>query len=186
MANIKRNEEVVYQAVLDGELEIDSEGRVWRHIARRWNRWDKKTVPIACKRRRAEHDTGQYLQVRVMHQGKRFNALAHRLVYHHFLGPIPEGLTINHQNGKKKDNRPGNLELATHSEQAKHALNVLKVGRTNQWGQYNAMAKLTTEDVAAIRQRRASGEGLASIAADYPVTFQTVSKIARGDRRSHG
>jgi hypothetical protein len=36
-------------------------------------------------------------------------------------GPLPEGLTINHINGVKDDNRPDNLELATHFEQREHA-----------------------------------------------------------------
>ena len=71
---------------------------------------------------------GDYLQVRTMIDGKRIHALAHRLVWFHFNGPIPPGLTINHKKGNKKDNRPEMLELATYAEQVRHAREVLKVG----------------------------------------------------------
>ena len=55
----------------------------------------------------------------------RVNASAHRLVWRHFHGPIPDGMTINHKNGKKQDNRPENLEVMTYAEQTKHAIDVL-------------------------------------------------------------
>tara|TARA_Y100000310_G_scaffold292597_1_gene321484 strand:+ start:1118 stop:1477 length:360 start_codon:yes stop_codon:yes gene_type:complete len=114
----------------------------------------------------------------------RVNALAHRLVYKHFFGPIPPDLTVNHKNGVKDDNRPENLELATHREQQMHSRHVLKHGRLDQNGEKNPMAKLTDAQVAEIRSRRGAGEQLTSIASDFGIAFQTVSKIARGQRRS--
>lgn len=180
---MKNSEEAVYAAVTMGELEIDSEGRVWRIAARRADRWSGATRVIPCARRRAEHRTTLgYLMVRTMIDGKRHCALAHRLVYRHFMGPIRAGLTINHRNGSKSDNRPENLEPATHSEQQVHALRVLKVGRTDQRGERNAMARLTEAQVSEIRSRRARGEKLKAIAADFGVTDRAVSKIARGQR----
>lgn len=181
VATLER-ENVVYQAVLAGELRIDPDGTIWRLGARRWNRWTGHTVWVPSTPRRAEHraSTG-YLQVRVMWDGVRFHALAHRLVYRHFIGPIPDGLTINHLNGHKDDNRPENLEPATPSEQVIHALRVLEVGR-DQRGEKNAMAKLTADQVSLIRQRRQNGERLASIAEDFGVSYQAISKVARGDR----
>jgi hypothetical protein len=164
----KNAEEFVYRAVVDGTLEIDPEGRVWRN--------SKKG------RRRAENDPGEYLQVRLMRDGIRVHACASRLVWRHFNGSIPAGLTVNHKNGHKKENAPGNLELASYSEQQIHALHILGVGRVDQNGMKNAMAKVTAEQVAEIRRRRATGEKLRSIAADFGVTYQAVSKIARGSR----
>jgi len=180
----KQNEDFVYQAVLNGDLEILPDGTIWRLRKRGWDRWLQKAVSRPCKRVRAEHDCGEYFQVRIMLEGIRVYALAHRLVYKHLKGPIPEGLTINHEDGKKKRNHPDNLTLATHSEQAVHAIRVLGKNQRvlNQFGEDNEMAKLTVFQVLEIRKRRETGEKLKAIAADYGITFQAVSKIARGDR----
>lgn len=141
---------------------------------------------IPCEPRRAENLAGKYLQVRVMFAGTRFHAMAHRLVWLHFEGPIPSGLTVNHKNGIWSDNRPVNLELATPSEQTRHARTVLLRGRLNQYGTRNAMARLTSEQVAEIRARRADGEKLLTLANEFGVQFQHISRIARGERRSRG
>lgn len=179
-------EDEVYQAVEIGELTIDSQGRIWRVAARRADRWTGGVRTISCAPRRAEHLARKYLQIRVMFDGIRVHAAAHRLVWRHFHGPIPEGLTINHKNGCHTENRPGNLELATYVEQAQHARRVLRRGRLDQWGEANLSAKLTTGQVQEICSRRADGERLAVIAADYGVAMQTVSRISRGERRSLG
>ena len=175
----------VYAAVTAKELEIDDQGRIWRLAKRGWNRWKQTTECRPCKRIRAENKTSLgYLQIRTMVDKVRAQVGAHRIVFRHFNGPIPDGMTINHKNGEKDDNRPENLELATYREQQIHALHVLKVGRTNQNGERNAMSKLNADLVAEIRRRRSLGERLASIAADFGVTDRTVSKIASGHRGS--
>ena len=185
MPYIKKNEERVYHAVLRGDMEIDASGRIWRVAKRGWDRWKKTTVSRPCKRVRAERQiaTG-YLHVRAMLGGVRHTAYAHRLVWMHVNGPIPDGLVMNHKNGIKSDNRPSNLEVVTPSENQKHAIHVLKVGTfVDQWGEKNHAAKLTDSQVREIRRRRATGERLIPIAKDFGVAFQTVSRIARGDRR---
>lgn len=178
-------EDDVYPAVEMGDLSIDEQGRIWR-LAWRRTTPSKQTVLVVCSPRRAEKDTGKYFQVRVMVDRQRFHALAHRLVWRHFRGPIPKGLTVNHLNGDWKDNRPDNLELATYAEQQVHARLVLRRGPINQWGERNPSAKLTEQDVQTICSRRANGEKLTTIAADLGVAMQTVSRIARGRRRLHG
>jgi len=188
-----QNEEFVYEAVKSGELDIDSEGRIWRIGARRGNRWTGETHVIPCERRRAEHDTGSYLQVRVMRDKVRVYCMAHRLVWRHLRGRIPEGLTINHKNGQKKDNRPENLETATYSEQMVHAIDSLGQHRwmRDQEGKRNRQTKLTTEQVVTILMLREQilaemetrhGKMISMLADKYGVSYQTVWDIVRGRR----
>ena len=125
MVASKHREDEVYRAVEMGELMIDDDGRIWRVAARRWDRWTAQTRSIACVPRRAEKSAGAYLQVRMMIDGVRSHALAHRLVWRHFHGPIPAGLLINHRDGVKSHNHPSNLELATVSQNALHAIEQL-------------------------------------------------------------
>jgi len=163
------NEEYLYDLVRTGEWEIDAKGNVW---GRRGN-----------QRVRIEHRTPQgYLQIRKMRNGVRLYTGAHRLVWRHFNGPIPPGITINHKNGVKDDNRLGNLELATYSENMIHAF---RTGLKTQWGDKNPAAKLSNEDVAQIREVYAQGHVTqATLAEQYGVCFQTISDIVRGTRRA--
>lgn len=180
----KQNEEFVYQAVLSGDLQILEDGTIWRIRKRGWDRWKQQAVSRPCKPIRAEHDSGEYYQVRIMIDKERVYALAHRLVYRHFKGYIPEDLTVNHENGTKKDNHPDNLVLATYSEQQIHATRILKVGHAcNQDGEKNSMVKVPSKEIPVILKKRANGEKLKAIAADYGISFQEVSKIVRGERR---
>jgi len=183
----KNNEEMVYQAVLMGELQIDNQGRIWRVAKRGWDRWKKKVVTRKCEKVRAEKPMPSgYLIIRAMFNKRRYTAMAHRLIWHHFNGSIPKGKQINHKNGIKNDNRPENLELVTPSENTQHMIQVLKKGhQINQNGEDNNMSKLTENQIRDIRKRRLNGESLMIIAKDYNIAFQTVSKIARGDRWKH-
>lgn len=47
---------------------------------------------------------------------KAFNYLVHRLVYEAFVGPIPEGMTIDHIDGNKLNNHYSNLQLLSREE----------------------------------------------------------------------
>lgn len=51
--------------------------------------------------------------------GKNYSA--HRLVYETFVGPIPEGMVIDHINGDRDDNRVENLRCITQSENMNNA-----------------------------------------------------------------
>lgn len=185
---IKKAEEFIYEAVERGEMEIDPDGRIWRTAKRGWDRWAQEVRTNSCARVRAETllPSG-YLMVRAMVDKKRLSGLAHRLVWFHFNGPIPDGMEVNHRNGIKQDNRPTNLEVLTPAGNMQHAVRILGVGRTaHQDGENNHAAKLTTVQVQEIRRRRRNGELLRVIAEDYPVRYQQISRIVRGDRRASG
>lgn len=133
--------------------------------------------------RRAENKlkTG-YLQVRVSHNGKRVNGLAHRLVWQFFQGDIPDGMVLNHKNGVKSDNRLSNLEVCTYSENQKHAH---RTGLIDQRGQKNPHAKLTDKEVVEIRLIYSQGSCTQEeLGKRYKVAFQTISDIVRGRTRA--
>ena len=116
-----------------GRFSVDSEGRIWRHAQRAKSGrpgWVKLTT-----QRRAESASGAYLAVSIELRGKRRRIQAHRAVSMAANNCIiPAGMLPNHKNGDKHDNRPGNLELVTFSENAIHARDELGVGP---WSQPN-------------------------------------------------
>lgn len=174
-ADIAERESEIYDTVATGELSIDNAGRIWKT--------DSSGNPA-----RAENPGRGYLQIRRRINGRVRWAMAHRIVYRHFNGPIPDGLTINHKDGAKRNNAPANLETATPKQQIWHAINELgshKRVRGGQNGEAHLMAKLSESDVIAIRRARATGERLKALAKRYGVSQQTISKNARGDRWAH-
>lgn len=188
------HDEAVYQDVLEGVLEIDSEGKIWK--VKRWqgSAWGHPSVLVGCPKKRAEirPSRGGYLQVQLQHRGGRHvaakTAQAHRIVWRHFFGSIPDGMTINHKNGIKDDNKPGNLELMTLSENVRHSLDVLgnrsklRHGVSRMLGNTNPAAKLTPDKVRAIR---AAVGTQGALAIRFGVSRATISNVIRGVMWGH-
>lgn len=182
----KQNELVVYRLVESGELTIDAQGRIWRVAKRTADRWTGLTRVTPCERVRAEFLTREgYLQVRAMIDGKRHYAAAARLVWLHFKGPIPQGLTVNHKRGNRTDNRPAKLELATYGEQRLHAVKVLGARAWDRRGSRHPKTNLTEANVIAMRQARAAGAMVKSLAAQYGISPNAASQICRGVTWKH-
>lgn len=115
MAANRNREEKVYAAVETGEIIIRPDGSCWRTAIRQGRRGHKgETRTVQVPLRRAENRTrAGYLEVRVMYDGKRWAAPAHRLVWRHFHGRLPAGSgVIRHKNEIRTDNRPSNLRMA--------------------------------------------------------------------------
>jgi hypothetical protein len=111
--------------------------------------------------------------------------LVHRVVYEAFKGPIPPGFTVNHGNGRKTDNRPENLGLATMSEQMHHAyatgLQARACGEAR-----GRVAKLTEEAVREIRRlHRPRTSSTRELAERFGVSIGCIQSVIRGDRWSH-
>lgn len=175
-----QHERAVYEAILSGEMSIDGMGRVWRLKKRTFDRWTGGVKTTPCERVRAETVSGDgYLQVRLMRNGKRVAAAAHRLVWLHFRGPIPEGLTINHKSGNKANNRPANLELATYSEQRLHAVQKLGARHHDVRGSKHPKTNLHESDVVEMRRLRKSGAMVKTIALQFGVSQNAASQICR-------
>lgn len=183
----KQSEIAVYKLVVSGELEIDQEGRIWRVKKRTHDRWTGGTKVTPCTRVRAEigKPGNNYMQVRAMIDGKRHYAAAARLVYLHFKGKIPQGVTVNHEDGLKPNNRPKNLDLATYSEQRHHAIKVLGAKHHDVRGSRHPKTHLTEAMVIAMRAARAAGTMVKAIAEQNNITPKAASAICRGVTWKH-
>ena len=185
--NIPKNEIRAHTLVKRGELEIDEQGRVWRTHERRYNRWSGEIMVCPCKRKRVDHlEWNGYRRVKVKENKVTTRAGAHRLVWHHFFGEIPDGLTINHKNGVRDDNRPQNLELATHKQQSLHATHILKtMPLALLKGEEVHSSKLTQTQVIEIRRLLEKGVMGKELAAKFGVSRSNISRIALRQTWAH-
>jgi len=165
-------------ALVGSELEIDTNGRIWRTAEFRWRQL------VSIPRRRAEYaaSTG-YLMLKVTVDGRRVATSAHRLVFTHLHGPIPTGTQINHKNGVKTDNRPANLEIVTAQENSLHAW-AFGLQR-KQVGENNSNAKITAAGVLALRRMVAAGVLQRIVAARFGISQPTVSEIVNRKNWGH-
>lgn len=112
-------EDLVYwNYVVFGILEVREDGTVWRCM--KWH----PTPPGGgewrpCEPKRADtkesnrRKANRYRRIQVRFQGRVLTCMAHRLVYRALVGPIPEGLEVNHKNRCRWNNHPDNLEVLT-------------------------------------------------------------------------
>jgi hypothetical protein len=124
-----------------------------------------------------ETDRG-YVLGRTCIDGRRETPAMHVLVLLAFAGPPPApGMQVNHKNSIRNDNRPENLEWTTPQQNVMHSI---RDGFRRQRGEHNQNAKLTHQQVDAIRGLLAEGRTGASIAKDFGVQHACISRIKRG------
>lgn len=164
----KNKEQIFIGMIRAGIFEVDNEGCVWRLAVRDCAH---RITPVA--RKRAERRTVRgYLALSASVGNRKIVALAHRIIWIYLHGPIPNGLEMNHKDGNKANNQPGNLELVTASQNQKHAYRIIKTHQPKR-GEENGFSKLTNNTVIDIRRRRAKGESLSKMAAEYSVSYYT-------------
>jgi hypothetical protein len=98
------------------------------------------------------------------------SALAHRVVWEHYNGKIPDGLEINHIDGNKANYAIINLEAISHRENIVHSYKNL--GRVQK-------KKLTNTDIVAILDFSKCGVSQRDIAKMFGVSQMTVCRYLR-------
>lgn len=143
---------------------VSPDGRVWTCKNGKWGRSDQ------WRELRQISDANGYLHVGLRRDGRTHVVRVHRLVLEAFVGPCPDGMVTRHLNGVRDDNCIENLAWGTYGENAQ---DTAVHGRSTQ-GERNATAKLTEDDVRAIRSSQASAAKLAS---SYGVTQSTIYSV---------
>lgn len=107
----------------------------------------------------------------------------HRMVMDAFVGPPPDGMHVNHMDGDKTNSHATNLEYVTPRDNTLHA-EVLGLTDHARGGRHYK-AKMTEDDVRAIKRRIAGGESTKAIADTYGVTLACISHIKAGRTWAH-
>lgn len=153
---------------------------------------DGKVINNKTKRKLGSNPNGGY--IRIGFKDYEINKIrliqVNRLVWLAFNGPIPEGITINHKNGNKIDNRLDNLELATYSEQTLHAFKLglnkvsdyAKEESSKRWsGENNCNSLITNEKAREIREDyNLNPRPYSKMAREYNLPRCTISSIVKG------
>lgn len=107
---------------------------------------------------------------------------AHRAAYILLVGPIPDGHEIRHL---ECDNppcvNPAHLATGTHLENVRDSV----AKRRHAFGERNATARLTEDQVRTIKERIAQGCDRRLLAAEFGVWRTHIDMIGRGERWAH-
>lgn len=112
----------------------------------------------------------------------RPKVFVHRLVAMAFVPGFTDGLTVNHINGNKLDNRPENLEWVTLADNTKHEW---ETGLVDLRGEKHPGHKLTQKQVIHIRKALRLGVAANSLAIIAGVNPSTIYLIEQGKRWAH-
>jgi hypothetical protein len=110
---------------------------------------------------------------------KRPKVFVHRLVALAFVPGFEEGLSVNHINGNKLDNRPENLEWLTLADNTRHQW---RTGLVDLRGENAPGHKLTQRQVIHIRKALRDGVPPHSLAIIANVNPSTIYLIEKGKR----
>jgi len=119
-----------------------------------------------------------YYKVRLCKNGKTKDIVLHNLVYQIFnnIEEIPKGYVIDHINAIKTDNRIDNLQLVTLSENVNNALYKTKTNSSAK-----PVIQMTLQD-EFIKEFSSCAEAARVLNLDS----STISKVCRGQNKSHG
>lgn len=104
------------------------------------------------------------------------NALSNRVAWELFVGPIPSGLHVLHRCDNPACVNPRHLWLGTNAD---NVADKVRKGRTQaSRGEENPRARLSRDDVIAIRRRYGAGVSSKELSAEYQVARNYIPMIA--------
>jgi hypothetical protein len=122
------------------------------------------------------HKTRGYRTVRLYDRGRQQTFDVHRLMALTFLGGVPDGMQVCHNNGIKTDCRLGNLRIDTPSSN-----NMDKTSHgTDNRGEKNINSKYPVELILEIKKKLALGAKAADVAREYGMPYSYVRNIKNG------
>lgn len=158
--------------------------RPWRPLAERFNAKVARAEPDQCWLWTASQNGRGYGYISQGGRGRHL--LAHRVAYEFANGPIPPGLIVLHRCDVPACVNPRHLRLGTPTDNMQDAINKGRFKFRHPCGEANPHAKLTAEQVMAIRERKAAAAAtIGRIGAEYGVSESTVKKICNGDLWPH-
>jgi len=179
MAECTRPEEWKPIAGYEGRYDVSSHGRVRSWIRRVGSRVEFLDKPV-LKAQQSTGLGGRYRNVGLYAgNGRQVTPCVHQLVAEAFLGPKPPGHEVAHDDGDGHHNWVENIEWKTpkdnHADKLRHG--------TQTRGENHSAAKLTSEDVVAIRA--ISGVGLKEIAIQFGVSLSNIWLIRTRKKWKH-
>lgn len=153
-----------WREVPGSQYEVSSLGRVrsW-HNNRHGRRAEPKLLSL-CP------GTHGYLTFSMHVDGRQITSTVHRVVAKVFLGPVPEGLQVCHNDGDKLNNSATNLRYDT------HAANLAE--RIMPRGERHHRSLLTESDALEVRRlRNECGWKLRELAEKFGVSISTIFAI---------
>ena len=164
-----------------GFYQVSLHGRV-RSLPRMVRHWQGGMLRLPG-RMMALSQNRRYVRVMLTKKGNRQEWSVHRLVAGAFITNPKKYPEVNHKDGDKCNNHSDNLEWATRSMNAQHAVDMgLMCGLP---GEANPLAKLTSVQVVSIKKRLAQGERGRAIAKSLKVSESLISMIKHGTIWSH-
>lgn len=100
----------------------------------------------------------------------------HVLVAAVFIGPRPDGMSIDHVDGNKENNSVSNLEYVTHEENMRRAAALGLMAK----GEDNGASRLSNADIEIVRSLARRGHTHKEIAARFGVRRHTVTCAVSG------
>ena len=117
--------------------------------------------------------------------GRTRSVRVHRHSWELANGPVPEGQHVLHRCDTPLCVRPDHLFLGDALANAQDKVAKGRLRRGDAKGEANGHAKLTADDVRAIRARAALGESQAALAREFLVTPQSINDIIKLRRWKH-